>query len=79
MAACDYRLCDLCGGKAFYDANLSYNDAKSADDPRAYRIAGNPQRFGWMALGYVGDWAVLCTECAKTHRTMIVQSAPQEK
>lgn len=36
-----------------------------------------------MTLGNVGDWAVLCKECAKTHRTIIVpieaQTAPQEK
>lgn len=83
MAACDYRLCDSCGRKAFYDAGLSYDDAKSADDPGVYRIAGTSQQFGWMTLGNVGDWAVLCKECAKTHRTIIVpieaQTAPQEK
>lgn len=25
MASCDYKLCDVCGGKAFYDSNLQYD------------------------------------------------------
>lgn len=76
MAACDYRSCDVCGGKAFYDASLSYNVVQNDGD--AYRIAGRDQydtpelvkEYGY-ALGYVGDWAVICTECAKTHRCII--------
>jgi hypothetical protein len=23
-------------------------------------------------LDYVGDWAVICTECSKTHKTQII-------
>lgn len=26
MAYCDYRHCDVCDAKAFYDANLNYDD-----------------------------------------------------
>jgi len=52
MAASDYYLCDVCGKKAFYDANLDYNSDGS--------------------LGYVGEMAVICTECAKTHDIKIV-------
>lgn len=69
MARSDYRLCDVCYGKAFYDANLDYE--RPSDDRPAYRIAGQPSAFN--SLGYVGDWAVLCTDCAKTHRTAIVK------
>jgi hypothetical protein len=75
MAAGDYRSCDVCGGKAFYDANLSYEEY-GRDPP--FLVGGEPQyadpamnaRHG-LRLGYVGDWAVLCTDCSKTHRTRI--------
>lgn len=51
MALADYRLCDVCGGKAFYDANLNYTDE---------------------GLDRLGDWKVICVECAKTHKTVVV-------
>lgn len=70
MAYCDYKLCDVCGGKAFYDANLDYYDVVSSD--AGSREAGKPSYF---KLGYVGDWAVLCDDCAKTHKTAIVPIA----
>jgi hypothetical protein len=81
MALSVYRLCDVCGGKAFYDANLNYEDGPNEhrpDDP-PYRVAGAEQydalefntKHG-MRLDYVGDWAVICTNCAKTHQTAIV-------
>lgn len=38
MALSDYRRCDVCDGKAFYDANLNYG---VGDTP--YRTAGNDQ------------------------------------
>lgn len=80
MALSDYRLCDVCDGKAFYDANLSYDfGPPEYRDTPPFRIAGEDQqadpaalhKYG-MRLGYLGDWAVLCEECAKTHRTQIV-------
>lgn len=80
MAYADYRLCDVCNGKAFYDANLNYECEPGVYRYRPpYRIAGKPQyedpaineKHG-MCLDYVGDWAVLCSDCAKTHRTQIV-------
>lgn len=80
MAGCDYRSCDVCGRKAFYDANLNYERG----DPDNYRSppfneVGKPQtdnpesleKYG-LRLDYLGDWAVLCTECAKTHRCLII-------
>ena len=67
MAACDYRLCDVCEGKALYDAELHYHDAKEGE---GVLMAGKDPMF--HKLGNVGDWAVLCVECAKTHRTAIV-------
>jgi len=63
MALCDYRLCDRCGGKAFYDANLNYGD------PGATRVRGQH-----YTLDYVGDWAVLCQTCAETHSVVIMSN-----
>ena len=80
MALADYRLCDVCDGKAFYDANLNYEHEPSQWGPDVpYREAGKEQcddpelnhKHG-SRLGYLGDWAVLCLDCAKTHRTQIV-------
>ena len=55
MALADYRLCDICGNKTFYDANLNYD----FDDPE---LKGKD----WPLVG-LGDWVVICKECAKTH------------
>ena len=58
MAMADYYLCDKCGSKTFYDANLHYED----DEKRGYWLFG------------AGDIAVLCVNCAKTHRVKIVEN-----
>lgn len=78
MALSDYRLCDVCGGKAFYDANLTYEDGDESAAP--YRIAGkeqydNPEllRKWALRLGYVGDWAVICTDCSDKYKCQIVE------
>lgn len=78
MAISDYKLCDVCGAKAFYDSRLNYCDG-SEDGSAPYRKVGNEQysdeqindKYG-VRLDRLGDWAVLCQECAKTHRTQIV-------
>lgn len=67
MAMLDYRLCDVCSGKAFYDAALDYND----EDHR--NAAGDLMPRG------CGSWAVLCVKCAATHETQVVpRVAPRE-
>jgi hypothetical protein len=58
MALSDYRLCDVCGGKTFYDSNLSYDFDEYPDN----------------GLSGVGDWAVLCRDCAKTHQVVVFAS-----
>jgi hypothetical protein len=65
MAYADYRPCDVCGCKAFYDANLSYTETT---DP-------NEMIRGWdgTKLHWLGDWAVICRDCAKTHRCEVVK------
>ena len=69
MAASDYRLCDLCGSKAFYDANLNYDQGRD--------VVGSVRNAGAMmdgtCLDYLGDWVVICTHCAKTHACVIIQ------
>lgn len=59
MALADYRLCDVCESKCFYDANLDY-------DMREYPDTG---------FAYLGEWKVICRECALTHQVVIVERA----
>lgn len=65
MASADYRLCDVCGGKAFYDADLNYEETTDPDEMIRDSLG--------TKLGYVGDWAVICRNCAKTHKVEIVK------
>jgi hypothetical protein len=58
VAGCDYRSCDRCRAKTFYDAQLDY-DFNDPDRP--------------LGLYGLGDWAVLCEECAKTHKCVVVK------
>ncbi len=64
----DYRLCDVCDGKVFYDSNLNYEPGPSPyRDTPPFRFAGKPQyddaelcnKHG-LRLDYLGDWAVIC-------------------
>lgn len=59
MAACDYRSCDVCGCKVFYDANLNYDFDNRMPD-------GSP------TLDYLGDWKVLCENCAVVYKCVVV-------
>ena len=68
MAGCDYYSCDVCGSKTFYDANLSYDD----------NLENKITHHRWPD-GYIGDMAVLCDECAKTHKIEIVERLIMEK
>lgn len=79
MAASDYKLCDLCECKVFYDANLNYVMGREAPQRMPYRQVGKPQLDNptfdlqySMRLDDLGDWAVLCKACAMTHKTAIV-------
>lgn len=67
MASIDYKSCDLCGYKAFYDANIS--------DPR-YVATWDPQEAKeWEPIGL----AVLCYECNRTHEAVIRPRAAQDR
>jgi hypothetical protein len=54
MALSDYALCQECGGKAFYDANLGYDDEVMPD--------GTPLPEG------AGFMFVLCDRCCDNAR-----------
>lgn len=69
MAGCDYRSCDVCGGKAFYDANLPYTFDEEGYSP--YRTAGIDDG-SRACLDRIGDWAVICQSCSPKFRTAIV-------
>ena len=58
MAASDYYLCDSCGCKVFYDAEVSYEQDNSSP-------GGKP----WP--DNVGSMAVLCRTCSQTKRVVI--------
>ena len=62
MAGADYRSCDVCGTKTFYDARLDYNY----------------DEFPPIGLPRLGDWKVICIECAKTHK-VVVQKKPRKE
>jgi hypothetical protein len=52
----DYRCCDVCGEKAFYDASLPYDFDKYPDN----------------GLFNLGDWRVICRKCSDTHVLRVV-------
>lgn len=63
MASADYRLCDVCECKTFYDATLNYEIA-----PKEHPLY--PQ---YIPSARLGDWGVICIECAKTHEVRVVK------
>lgn len=73
MTMVDYKLCDVCGDKVFYDAVLDYNGKTP------YLVCGEEQyqdeelKKYSLALGNLGDWAVICIKCSKLFKTMIVE------
>jgi len=78
----DYRLCDVCGCKAFYDSNLNYEystgnwDGKPIPEDEKAHWAGEVAD---IRLDYLGDWAVICRDCrAKGYQTAILAPKPQE-
>ena len=66
MAKSDYRCCDVCDDKVFYDAKLNY------DFDRPPMFDGSPR------LDYLGDWAVICETCAETYTCVVVPRTKQE-
>lgn len=78
MASGDYRSCDVCGCKTFYDAKLNYSYSEDKDENSEFR----PIRGKHVQLERTGDWKVICHNCAETHEVVIVkisQAARGEK
>lgn len=71
MAGSDYRLCDVCGRKVFYDSGLNYETTNVTTDKVA-KVAGESQGAWGYKLESLGDWAVICRNCAKTYKTAII-------
>ena len=61
MAGCDYRSCDVCGCKTFYDSNLDYDF----------------KEFPEHGLSRLGDWKVICECCAEAYECVIVEKAKE--
>ncbi len=57
MAITDYYLCDVCGDKTFYDAELDYGDTWGSN-------------YQPMPRG-VGDMKVICKQCTETHQVVV--------
>ncbi len=74
MAMADYRQCDVCGCKAFYDANLNYEwPDKHGKGSWGQEITKDEMvRDSGHKIDNLGDWAVICTDCAKTHRCVVL-------
>lgn len=65
MAGADYYHCDVCGSKAFYDADLQYD-------------FGKPVEYGCGSkLGYVGDMAAICDACSEKYEVIVKRKESQ--
>jgi len=65
MASSDYRLCDVCERKTFYDACLNYEFHEDTKDPT-------------YSLEHLGAWRVLCSDCSKTHLVVVLSKEKPE-
>lgn len=59
MAMADYHLCDNCGAKTFYDANLE-----------GFHNADGDWLYGWEGVAGYRAFA-LCSACSETHEIII--------
>lgn len=70
MAMADYYLCDRCGCKTFYDANLMYGGwGEKYED-----MNKNPRNHSIYPDGNVGWMIVLCNDCAEAFHETIVKA-----
>lgn len=65
MAMADYHHCAVCGGKAFYDANIEDDRYCALYDPS---VACEP-----IAI------KALCPRCAKTHEVVVREISKDEE
>ena len=60
MASADYKLCDMCGAKTFYDADIDCPHYETSYAPERH-----PQYKPILVMA-------LCGSCAETH-TLVIQ------
>ena len=73
MAGADYRLCDICDRKTFYNANLNYEFERDSWKP----FEGIDKRRGWK-LDNLGDWICLCKECSEKYKVVVMDREEDE-
>ena len=66
MALADYRLCDVCDSKVFYDVHLNYEFTES----EWVKFDEFDNRLGFK-LDYLGDWSCICKECSKSWEVVV--------
>lgn len=66
MALVDYRLCDVCDGKVFYDSNLNYEFQETE-----YVVFNEIDKKRGFKLDYLGAWVVICDTCSETHEIVL--------
>ena len=65
MAAVDYYMCDHCGCKCFYDAELNWRETKEGE----ISIEGQDG----LKLDMCGSIKAICLECSKTHKCEVIK------
>lgn len=71
MALADYYLCDHCGCKTFYDANLPYGVNSEHFGKAEGEMLHNPLTQHPWPDGYIGYMVVLCFQCAETNQDAV--------
>lgn len=72
MAASDYYLCDVCGSKCFYDANLNYETPDSdGNGDWGEPITDELIRGRGVKLDYCGDMACICLDCSSSYEVIV--------
>ena len=79
MAIFDYRLCDVCGIKTFYDANIDYVEFETDGPVVMYDLKVDGKTEEVACPLHVGGWAVLCKGCIETHDVEIVKRRQEVK
>lgn len=74
MAAADYYLCDVCGCKTFYDAQLSYGEGINSVIENENPFTKHP----WPD-GDVGWMVVICKDCAWDHVVSVFRKQAIQK
>jgi len=73
MAAADYRLCDVCDAKTFYDTTLGYEFEEDSWAP----FDEIDKKRGWK-LGNLGDWICICKECSEKYKVVLMDREEDE-